>query len=533
MFNVALSSKSLYRLSRNLIYRVIHFTFNRSRRDINGRLIKQLLADDDLSAKVREIRILWAPSANLQPREGSKQDLELLGQALPRLHGLKTFVWDAQYPILSWLLEALRKYHPQCLLYIRHPSSQESAWTLPRLCGSCLSALDVQLATGQFQACKELHKVLYSTLTLRDLTITSPQSPFYNRQSEPLRLRSLELYGCAFDTAQLPVVWPILERLSLDRVASLPDVIPDISGLKSLKLRIDDSGDSLLLGTILRCCKRLEALDLSGCISSISEVDFCELVGTTLIKLRLHEEDVSNRIDANAALHSTVIGRIAEHCHNLRSLGLDLECKGKEWVSCKSSYHRMLRHQVEYIQPYTMLNYIADEFWFLTHLELNILINDPQNKHPTSPKATLDSVPEVWRHLWQQISRSRARRRHSITKPRMRSLDLIVGSKSSVSNADLHDQQVDQQRFTLNLSERDDDASLGIANVKCTELEGLLSKFSSSNPLWNHQQELVMNIATERARKGPHIKMPSVMDNEMVRPSPFWDKLDQERFSYR
>ena len=180
-----------------------------------------------------------------------------------------------------------------------------------------------------------------------------------------------------------------------------------------------------------------------------------------------------------------------------------------------------------------MLSYIAHEFWFLVHLELNILINHPQNEHPTSPKATLDSVPEVWRHLWQQISSSRAHRGHSLPKPRLRSLDLIVGSKVSVSNTSSHDHQVDQQRFTFDLSERDDEARLGIANVKCTELEGLLSKLSSSSALWNHQQELVMNIATERARKGPHIKMPSIMDNEMVRPSPFWDKLDQERFSYR
>ena len=180
-----------------------------------------------------------------------------------------------------------------------------------------------------------------------------------------------------------------------------------------------------------------------------------------------------------------------------------------------------------------MLKCIADEFWFLVHLELNILIKDPQNKHPTSPKATLDSVPEVWRHLWQHISSSRAARGHSLTKPRLRSLDLIVGLKSSITNASLHDQQVDQQRFTFDLSQRDDEARLGVANVKCTELEGLFSKVSLSSLLWNYHQELVMNTATERARKGLHIKMLSIMDNEMIRPSPFWDKLDQERFSYR
>ena len=180
-----------------------------------------------------------------------------------------------------------------------------------------------------------------------------------------------------------------------------------------------------------------------------------------------------------------------------------------------------------------MLNYIAHEFWFLVHLELNILIDNPQHDHPNSPKATLDSVPEVWRHIWQHMSSSRARRGHCLTKPRLRSLDLIAGSKRSVSNASLRDRKIDQQRFTFDLSERDDEARLGIANVKCHEVEALLSKLPSSRPLWNHQQELVMKIATERAKKGPHIKVPSVMDNEMVRPSPFWDKLDQERFPFR
>ena len=335
-------------MSKSLIYRVVHFTFNSSRRDINGRLIKRLLADDDLSAQVREIRILWAPNAKLQPGEGSKQDLELLGQALARLNRLKTFIWDAQYPILSWLLKKLQKEHPQCLLYIRHPSSQESARTLPRLSGSCLFALDVTLATGQFQAFKELQKVLYSTLSLRDLTINSPLSPLYKEQwkSEPLRLRSLELYGCAFDTVRLGIVWPKLERLSLDRVSSFPSLTPDISGLKSLKLRIDGFGDSLRLGTILVRCTRLEVLDLSGRITSIARVKLWDLVGTTLIKLRLHEEDVLNRVGRNTA----TIGRIAQRFHNLRSLGLDLECNGKEWVSCKSAcYRRILQHQVKVV----------------------------------------------------------------------------------------------------------------------------------------------------------------------------------------
>ena len=143
-------------------------------------------------------------------------------------------------------------------------------------------------------------------------------------------------------------------------------------------------------------------------------------------------------------------------------------------------------------------------------------------------------MPEIWKYLWQQILNTRVRSEHSITQPRLKSLDLIAGSIRPGSDSDpgLQPLQVDQQRFTWDLSDRDDEASLGIANVKCVELESLLSKLPSPS-ICNHQQELIVKVAKERARKGPHIRMPSVMDSEMVRPSPFWDMLDQERFPYR
>lgn len=180
-----------------------------------------------------------------------------------------------------------------------------------------------------------------------------------------------------------------------------------------------------------------------------------------------------------------------------------------------------------------MLRHIAHDFWFLVHLELNILIENPQHDHPTSPKATQESVPEVWQYLWQQIHISRVQEGHAITKPRIRSFDLIVGSKRPVLDSSPAQWQTEQQRFTFDISDRDDEARLGVAKVSCTAVEALLSKLSLADPLWTHQQELIIKIANERARKGPHIKMPSVMDDEMVRPSPFWDRLDEERFYYR
>lgn len=349
LLNVALSSRSLYCLSKSFIYRVIHITFNRSRRDVNGRLITQLLADDDLSAKVREIRILWAPSAKLQPGEGSKEDLELLGRGLPKLVGLKTFIWDAQYPILSWLLETLQIHHPQCLLYTRHPASQDSALTLPRLYASpCLFSLDVTVTTGQFQAFKELQKVLTSAPNLRDLSIASIfidyhysryQEPGDPGGPEPLHLRSLELCGAIFGLPRIPIAWSTLERLSLENALYLPKSMPNFAGLKSLRLRnVEGSGNTVLLAVVLQRCNKLEVLDLTGFITNIqiAEEDFWENAGKSLIKLRLHEEESLIRVGERALLSLKDMGRIAKYCRNLRSLGLDLECNGQEWVSLSS-----------------------------------------------------------------------------------------------------------------------------------------------------------------------------------------------------
>ena len=182
-----------------------------------------------------------------------------------------------------------------------------------------------------------------------------------------------------------------------------------------------------------------------------------------------------------------------------------------------------------------MLKYIADEFWLLLHLELNILIENPQHDHPTSPKATLNSVPDVWKYLWQQITNSRVCKGHIISKPRLRSLDLIAGSYRAVLDPNVPVwRRVDQQRFTFDLCERDEKSRLGIANLKCAEEEALLSKLPSGDSIRKkHQEKVILDAAKERANKGPHIRMPHVTNHQMIRRSPFWDRLDAERFYYR
>ena len=338
MLNVALSSRSLYHLSKSFIYRVLHLTFNRSRRKVNGRLIKQLLTDDNLSTKVQEIRILWAPSPKLQPGEGSKEDLDSLGRALPRLTRLRTFIWDAQYSIVSGLLEALQKYHPQCLLYTRHPASGNSAMTLLRLYASpCLFSFNVNLTDGQIQAHRELRNVLISAPKLRDLTIRIDEDlqDQLHGLSKVLHLRSLELVGFPPDSIRFPVniAWNMLERLSVDTCMFHPAVVPQLPCLKSLRLRATALG-IFSVSHMLRSCKDLEVLDLTGRTQRghTLEDSVWESVGKTVRALRLPEENKWPGADEQPPFSLDDMGRVIKHCRKLRSLGVNLACNGREWV---------------------------------------------------------------------------------------------------------------------------------------------------------------------------------------------------------
>lgn len=119
--------------------------------------------------------------------------------------------------------------------------------------------------------------------------------------------------------------------------------------------------------------------------------------------------------------------------------------------------------------------------------------------------------------MWQRIRRSRIEQSHEITTPRLRSLDVVVDAKS---------------RFNVDLSERDDEASKGIAIVRCAELEALRSKLTSSGPLWNREQSKIVDVVTERAKNGTPGDLPTTVDPEMIRPPAFWDLRDDDRFSY-
>jgi len=88
-------------------------------------------------------------------------------------------------------------------------------------------------------------------------------------------------------------------------------------------------------------------------------------------------------------------------------------------------------------------------------------------------------------------------------------------------------------RFNADLSERDDEARVGVVKVRCAELEALRSKLSSEGALWNREQSKIMNAVTERALTGVPVELPTTVDPEMMRPPAFRDTLDEFRFHPR
>lgn len=547
LLNVSLCCKNLHDLARSLIYRVISILFTRKRRDTNGRLIQRLLMDSDLSTKVREIRILWAPSANLQHGEGRKKDLELLGKVLPKLTGLKTFVWDAQYPILEWLLHSLYANAPHCQLYTRVPARKDLVRTLSKLHDSpCLYSLDIALSPGDVNAFLRLREAIATSERLKDLAVIwerGSHSLTWHRSLEllstPLQLRSLELDGPMDFPGiekpwQLSVAWPTLERFSCTNISFLPNLASQLTGLTSLRLRVGDDEDRGALWTFLHeQCHQLSVLDLTGCTAAINRngAEIWKHLGKTLISLRIHEDEIPSAFRERPTLSPLQLGILATTCQRLRSLGLDLECP----------YRPTLLTSEKIPREYQMLDQVADNFWFLEHLEVNVEIDIADQGQFTYARATMVGAGQLWNYLWQQIRSSRVRKWHKISLPRLRSLDVVGGSYRPVSDMgsfldrSSHWEAAAQQRFHINLSERDDKAMKGIATVTCVELRALQAKLGSREPFRNRQQKVLMDAVTKRARTGPFVRQvpPVLMDREMMRASPFWDRLDERRFYYR
>lgn len=131
---------------------------------------------------------------------------------------------------------------------------------------------------------------------------------------------------------------------------------------------------------------------------------------------------------------------------------------------------------------------------------------------------------------------------HIITEPRLRSMDVTSGSAPSedlvvtrASHGHRWERQA-SQRFTIDLSDRDDEALHDVANIRCVQLEALKTKFGREEQIFQHdKQKIFFDNVSKRAHQGAWNFKPSDMltDTELTRPLSFWNTRDPRRFYYR
>ena len=336
LLNVSLSSKPLYRCARGLIYRAIHLTFTQKRREINRRLIENLLGSSELGLKVQELTIHRAPDKKLPSRASSKADFDRLRELLPRLTGLRTFIWDAQYSIQRWLLDVLCLYSPNCQLYIQAPIGNSVKRNIRPLHGvPILYSLHVYPAVfippESYIGLRDLITQCNHEYKLKDLAIDQEIYPagiwLLENLSPQLQLRSLEVDGPTYmgdSVWQWSVEWSMLERLSISYIHFPSDLAPQMNALKILRLRFNGQDNKqALLGILRDKCPNLTSLDLTACTTVINELrgKLWDNFGHNLESLRIHEDE---RFDERPILSPLNLESIARNCCRLRSLGLDL-----------------------------------------------------------------------------------------------------------------------------------------------------------------------------------------------------------------
>ena len=485
--------------------------------------------------------------------------------------------WDAQYSILPWLLEDLHKQSPHCRLYARYPSSQHTQPQLGNLFNSsCLSFLDIQSTCLSYADLYVIQNAAASCPNLESLAITSERADpdtlpaladKYASQTKPMKLKSFEIDGCglAEDWHGKPrsalrlqkqvlmpcsafwescLDWPSLERLSLSNswILHSQPISAQLSNLKSLRLwRLDHTIEKSVL-KVLESLSNLEQLDYNGRIDQIiSRHGLFKHLGKTLTSLRLHQDghrddDPNEDFDKRYTLTSDDLRCISGTCPRLRAFGFDMMSFNKHSsVSVPETDPTR-----PFNSPEKMLECVAHLFWFLEHIEFNLEIKYQERRHGRWKSPTLQLAEMLWEMLRHGIRESRIQKGHEITEPRLRFLDVVAGSFFPISDQDnlrplRRWEAQEQQRFQVNLAERNDEATRDVAKVRCVELEALKARIGTDASTRNWYQNALMDAVVDRATKGPTGKRQEhiVMDRELMRSSPFWDQHDEQRFYFR
>ncbi|KAL8677605.1 MAG: hypothetical protein Q9186_005988 [Xanthomendoza sp. 1 TL-2023] len=330
-----------------------------------------------------------------------------------------------------------------------------------------------------------------------------------------LKLRGMELADYNKPGWQSSVSWDALEYLEFRDLdftflCFRPPPLKELRSLTLVNPRYPNTVKSIL--NFLDGLTKLEHLTMTGSSDCVlaSTSNLLEQTGPSLKTLKVHEIERNNNGSnvPRSVPTEEEIRRIGRRCTQLETCALDI-LGVTDWVSVLS-----LPQQVEArpkdapcaqytfltcfdsLQPWGRLSMIAESLWFIIHLELDIellLLG--------TLKVTLESVRDIWNFLWADITRVRKERNHLISRPRLRTLKI----STSVT-------KMDTATFEARLSERDDLATKGHADVVCLQLEGLEEKYGNG-PLDNDLMEKFRSDLVSRAEKGTPLLRPITGDS--------------------
>ncbi|KAL9019306.1 MAG: hypothetical protein Q9185_003384 [Variospora sp. 1 TL-2023] len=432
--------------------------------------------------------------------------MDRLIKLVPRLVHLREVIWDAQCAMSQRFLEAVRLCSPTCKLYSRFPRRDDAPRSLRSLHNNLqLVAIDVGLADTQFQALAALRKLLDSCPNMRRLRLScTPGTGDPERftlcvqgwQMPPLkylRLRDMNLVDYRYDGWEHCVQWEALEDLECTEIGFFPAVSGSLRQLRVLGVHLPTNGSSpftssqyYALINFAKTSSKLESLSVTGGILFLGSDSIWERTYPSLTEIQIY----GTRVTFSVPSPDNVVGserfiELSESSPKLQKCSIDLEIVEEEWQ--------------EIHQPLQILSGLADSLWFITELELHLV---RRSENPW--RATLGEVRGIWEFLWRRIEQFRQNCGHLTSRPRLQTLRVVDaragGSLDRTPRlaASEHDEEM---TFEARLSERDDLAREGHANVVCLELEGL-QEIYGRRPLVDELQATLMEQLTRRAQKG-------------------------------
>ena len=131
--------------------------------------------------------------------------------------------------------------------------------------------------------------------------------------------------------------------------------------------------------------------------------------------------------------------------------------------------------------------------------------------------ATVQSVRQIWHFIWQKIQSVRKTLGHHTHRPRLQTLRILEGSHRrawDIPRDFMYFERHKQTIFEARLSERDDLAEQGYADVVCLGLEALHNRYGKE-PQEDVTKAALMQQVYSRASEGPGQIYPVDLGNQL------------------